>query len=301
MAAFHLAKIQNLTTATLTAALNAIKEKLTAQTEANTEESKSDDSLYKRKIEWLEQYEQAEGAAREQLLASGVSLSNALFAIEIQKAKDRIAQSNDNEALRKRETERIRKYEAARVRIQMLAEIATIWRHAADFGPLQAIVAGLQTGAALARGKGAIQSINAQQFERGGAVLRGRSHAQGGIPIEAEGDEIILAKGVYRNRGLRALASSINRAAGGIPIAAAGMAVPTNPFSSAASAQPAPAAGQPSGQDPISQSIQVLTHEVVAMRADLKAMPTKFKVINVVSETWDGIKLINKLENDANV
>lgn len=73
----------------------------------------------------------------------------------------------------------------------------------------------------IAIGIGALQlaSVMAQPLPKAqkGRVFRGPSHAQGGIPVEVEGDEIILTKGVYRNPMLRAIASQINQAGGGIP------------------------------------------------------------------------------------
>lgn len=54
-----------------------------------------------------------------------------------------------------------------------------------------------------------------------GKVFKGKSHAQGGIPVEVEGDEIIMTKGVYRNPVLRELASMINQAGGGVSFSSA--------------------------------------------------------------------------------
>jgi hypothetical protein len=59
-----------------------------------------------------------------------------------------------------------------------------------------------------------------------GGVLVGASHEQGGIPItvngrggyEAEGDEIVLTKNVFRDPHLRQMASDLNVAGGGVPI-----------------------------------------------------------------------------------
>lgn len=58
---------------------------------------------------------------------------------------------------------------------------------------------------------------------KGGTMLRGRSHAQGGIPIEAEGGEAIINK---RSTSMfSGLLSAINVAGGGIPLAARGAIV----------------------------------------------------------------------------
>lgn len=77
--------------------------------------------------------------------------------------------------------------------------------------------------AAIAQGLANLAQINGVQFAEGGVVLRGPSHAQGGIPIEAEGNEIILTKGVYNNPNLRAQASALNVAGGGRKFAAGGV------------------------------------------------------------------------------
>ncbi len=60
-------------------------------------------------------------------------------------------------------------------------------------------------------------STVASKFAEGG-ILRGPSHAYGGIPTpfgEVEGNEIILTKGVTKNPVLRSIASYINVAGGG--------------------------------------------------------------------------------------
>jgi hypothetical protein len=73
----------------------------------------------------------------------------------------------------------------------------------------------ISAGAAVVSGLASVAKINGVEFAEGGIVLRGRSHAQGGIPIVAEGNEIIMTKGVYNNPSLRAQASAINVAGGG--------------------------------------------------------------------------------------
>lgn len=81
----------------------------------------------------------------------------------------------------------------------------------------------ISAATAIAVGLQNVARINGVQFAEGGVVLKGRSHAAGGIPIEAEGDEIILTKGVYRNPQLRSMASAINVAGGGVKFADGGI------------------------------------------------------------------------------
>ncbi len=77
-----------------------------------------------------------------------------------------------------------------------------------------------------------LAQINKAKLAKGG-VLQGPSHDNGGIPFtvdgkagfEAEGDEIVLTKGVYRNPYLRSIASKINAMAGGVKFAKGGPAI----------------------------------------------------------------------------
>ncbi len=85
---------------------------------------------------------------------------------------------------------------------------------------LAAVTGGIQIGIIASQ-----QPPPPPQFKRGG-LLRGDSHANGGIPIslanggmiEAEDKEIILTKGVYEDPVLRNEASRLNVLAGGVPI-----------------------------------------------------------------------------------
>lgn len=95
--------------------------------------------------------------------------------------------------------------------------------------PIGEILKGVEIAAATVTAYAQFRAIDSAKFAQGG-VLQGPSHAQGGIPLfhrrtgqplgaEAEGDEIILTKGVYQNPTLRALASALNVAGGGNPFA----------------------------------------------------------------------------------
>ena len=81
-------------------------------------------------------------------------------------------------------------------------------------GALTAVLTGLY-GAQLA-------FVQKTKFAKGG-ILKGKSHAEGGIAMgnnqEAEGGEPILTKGVSRNPLLLKMASIVNQLAGGVDFA----------------------------------------------------------------------------------
>lgn len=96
----------------------------------------------------------------------------------------------------------------------------------ADFGITTAILIGLQAAATAAQ----VATISSQKFKKGGEVfpskeggmIQGASHSFGGVKFkaggkvhEAEGNEIILTRGVARNPTLRKQASRLNVLGGG--------------------------------------------------------------------------------------
>mgnify|MGYP000097038657 FL=1 len=96
----------------------------------------------------------------------------------------------------------------------------------ADFGITTAILIGLQAAATAAQ----VATISSQKFKQGGEVfpskeggmIQGASHSFGGVKFkaggkvhEAEGNEIILTRGVARNPTLRKQASRLNVLGGG--------------------------------------------------------------------------------------
>lgn len=124
-----------------------------------------------------------------------------------------------------------------------------------------------------------------------GFVLRGPSHAQGGIPIEAEGDEIILTKGVYRNPKLRAIASSINLAAGGRSFALGGP--PINPFTTPT--RPGASSEIPNiDNTPVIQRLDKLI-EAMDSRID------RIQVVNNLQDTEKGLRTLNTLREEADL
>jgi hypothetical protein len=89
--------------------------------------------------------------------------------------------------------------------------------------PFATAVRAVQIGLVVATTAGQVAALASQKFARGG-VAKGPSHNQGGIPLtyqgqhagyEIEGDEIIMAAGVYRNPLLRGLANTLNQLGGG--------------------------------------------------------------------------------------
>jgi hypothetical protein len=90
--------------------------------------------------------------------------------------------------------------------------------------PLAKVGAGV--AAAFGTAQLAIMQANKPKFAEGG-VLKGASHAQGGIQLfgsggsyygEAEGGEAILTRGVMQNPKLARMASALNVMGGGVPL-----------------------------------------------------------------------------------
>ncbi len=107
-----------------------------------------------------------------------------------------------------------------------------------------------------------------------GGVLRGASHAQGGIPInEAEGNEIILTKGVYQDPGLRSLASALNQAGGG-----RSFAPPIDPSSRGSVAA---AIGGTSGGGVTPEHIQDFKKSVMALADSINGRIDRLKYITI--------------------
>lgn len=131
--------------------------------------------------------------------------------------------------------ERQKRLALANISVDLAQEILKIQLNAAA-NPANAVTFGaagiaqstILTAAAVATAALQAAAVASQKFEHGGVVLRGRSHREGGIPIEAEGDEIIMTKGVFRNPGLRAMASAINVAGGGRQFAFGGVPLPVS-------------------------------------------------------------------------
>ncbi|TGD80302.1 hypothetical protein [Hymenobacter wooponensis] len=116
---------------------------------------------------------------------------------------------------------------------------------AAAANPANVVTAGVagisQTAilSGIAIAKAAFATAQVLAFEKGG-VLAGPSHSQGGIPFaiagrpgfEAEGDEIILTKGVHRNPALRPFASLLNILGGGKALYSSGLSELRKPLDS---------------------------------------------------------------------
>ncbi|MCD7972123.1 MAG: hypothetical protein LUG18_05565 [Candidatus Azobacteroides sp.] len=131
---------------------------------------------------------------------------------------NRVAQMDAELDQKKKEIER---QQAIRKRTLTIAELAmntaaTIMKNTAQLGFLPALPVNVMTGVLAAAQLAAVLSQPLPKARKG-MMLKGRSHEMGGIPIEAEGGEIILTKGVSQNPALKQLASAINVAGGGVP------------------------------------------------------------------------------------
>jgi len=207
------------------------------------------------------------------------------------------------EIFQQKNGERIKRAEKAQVGINLVGELSAIWKNSAEFGPFGYLLAAAQTAAALIRAQAAYKNIEKEKFQFGGSVtdgvLKGKSHAQGGIPIEAEGDEIILAKGVYRNKQLRAEASRLNVLGGGRSFASGG---PVSPFRDrppvARGNAPVNTSGTATSQNDALNEMRGMINDLVAAQ-DRRI--DRLKVYNVATETQEINDDIKRIKNEADV
>jgi hypothetical protein len=228
------------------------------------------------------------------------------------------ALSQDEES-RKKNAARIKELQKSKIKVNLASEIQGIWAGYASFGPLAAVLAGIQTAFAVARAGKALQEVDKQKFAKGG-ILRGNRHSNGGIPgvvrstgqpIEMEDGEIILNRRVGMSSFGRAAASNLNAMFGGTKFEAG---VPVNPFMEKGEYIPRiddqgnyivhgfagikfkiPAGGAGSGSDPEWKS------EMLKEVKEIKSRIRNLKVVNNLQDTREGLKTLNTLEDDVDV
>lgn len=220
-------------------------------------------------------------------------------------AADLLASSIKNEKAAKA----IRKTAAvAEIGMNLIQELSLNAKNAAA-NPLNAVTYGAAGSAQLAQSnvlsviRAALATAKVVAFKKGGVpgipdgVLNGPSHDQGGIPLVAEGREIILTKGVYDNPALRSIASDINVAGGGKRFASGG---PVNPFND----RP-PVSRNYSGSATTTSNeqdrIDRLENAFLTYAGKIETWATSLQVHNNVADTDKGIKTINDIKDEASV
>lgn len=150
--------------------------------------------------------------------------------------------------------------------------------------------------------RAAIATAKVLLFKKGG-VLKGPSHQGGGIPLmsnggqiygEAEGDEIVLTKGVYRNPVLRRAASRLNVMGGGRAFATGG---PINPLQSASTSS----STVRSVENESTLRMERLENAFLSYAEKVDKWPRTLKVANNIQETRAAINTLNQIEDEANV
>lgn len=249
----------------------------------------------------LELVKQNEARASQQMLATTVMLGNEVLNYRIQNSQQRLAslreqygeESNIYKEAARTEGARIKQNERAKVQLNLIGEIAAIWRGAANFGPLAAIVAGLQTGAAVVRAAGALRNINKLTFETGG-FIHGPRHSGGGVPIEAEGGEFIFSRKAVSAIGANRLARINNyytfANGGSVPM-------PASPYADRApvSRGSTPAGGGSFGDMDDLKNTFIAYAEAMDKRID------RIQVSNNLQDTDKGLKVLQQLKAEADV
>jgi hypothetical protein len=153
--------------------------------------------------------------------------------------------------------------------------------------------------------RAAIATAKVAAFRRGGRLI-GPSHEQQGIPFtvegrpgfEAEGDEILLTKGVWRNTALRSMASAINVAGGGVRFDLGG---PVNPFNAASGT-----AGSKGGSDAWNvvdpfESFRRLEQKFEQYAERVDHWASTLNVQNNLQDTEEGLSVMNRIRTEADV
>lgn len=154
-------------------------------------------------------------------------------------------------------------------------------------GPALAPIA---AGLALAAGYANVRKIQSTKVEapvkkaEQGGFLIGKRHSQGGIPIEAEGGEFIFSRKAVRGIGVERLSRINNHynrkfATGG-------------PVSIAPNTSPAV---------PMGNEVEDLRNMITGLIEAQDRRMDRIRVINVVTDTEEGIKTVNQIRDDADV
>ncbi|MEM7550889.1 MAG: hypothetical protein AAF363_14495 [Bacteroidota bacterium] len=183
-------------------------------------------------------------------------------------------------------------------------------RAAALFTP-QKILAGVNAGISTA----SVIAAAAQKFEEGG-VLRGPSHANGGIKAfvrglglaEFEGDEIVLNKNVSRDPAGLAAASALNVAFGGRSFETGGVLNPFSPSPDPSQGRGAGAGGVGPGINPGGDDVGFgdggSNTEVRRLEELIMAVNARMDRLQVVNNALDTIAVsdeVRAVENEAKV
>lgn len=194
-------------------------------------ERAQNERMLEQQTQALEQRRETELTALEERLRSG-QITEAQFRIEKQQMDKNFAA--EDLANKRKAFEDEKKLKRQQVGIELAIELARIASAAAGnqaniatFGAAGVAQYAIQAGIALGRAGIQLAAIDNAKFEQGG-VLKGKSHAQGGIPFtvagqggfEAEGGEAIISK--RATSMFTPLLSAINQAGGGRAFASGG-------------------------------------------------------------------------------
>jgi hypothetical protein len=284
--------------------IQAIKDKYAAEQKAKDEKDKADELARAEKLK----------SEKERLAASQAEFERQMQEISQDMASDGFAFATELSARAIKDQEAAKKIRKAggliEIGINAQKEISANALKGADIAASLPGPAGVAAGAAYVAGanlrtliRSGIMAARIVAFRRGG-VLRGPSHEQSGIPFtidgrpgfEAEGEEILLTRGVFRNPVLRNAASAINVLGGGRKFAAGG---PLNPFTSAGSGT-----ASRTTNDAAIQSITGVDDIKSLLSQNLQAINNRIdniKVVNVATETQDVINTVTRIRNEADV
>lgn len=279
----------------------ALQNEQISQAEANSESAILTKEKADFEIEEAERVRQEKTKKRQQFLQVASTFIDAFAVVQARAKAKELSAAGDN-AEKREEIERkfAKKEQSIAIAQAAIRGAMAVMRIAADvpkadYGIATALLIAAQVASTIAQ----IAFISSQEFQDGG-VLKGNSHARGGIPFtvggrpgfEAEGGEALINKRSTAKYG--SLLSAINQAEGGVAFDRGGR-IPIHKFRHGAITPVSPFSAINAAQG----VQQIFTPEDIALA--LSDTINDIKVTNVVTQTTEGQKSVANVVSEATI
>lgn len=236
--------------------------------------------------------------AESYISTSNIAIQQAQRRVEAIKesyGEESLAYQNANaqyNALRKEQGEKMKKAQRAEVIINAVVEASNIWKESSKFGPAGLALAIIQTAALGIRTLTALKTIKGQQFYGGGYTGDGGKYEPAGV-VHA-GEVVWSQEDVKRFGGVRAVEAIRPTALNGYVTGG-----PVSPFENRS--RPALSRSSAAAQADPFAAISDLKNTFITYANAMDKRMDRIQVNNNVQDTEKGIKVLNRLRNEADV